>query len=353
MPAQAGALLQAPPGLEGSDRVPLGEASPAPDVGSDMLGNGGVDEGRLRAVVLRDVDAHIQAKVDGLLQAGRQMMHKEQQQWKETFARVTEELSSCKERQRLLEGEQALLRGGLESLHTRLALLQQWAPATGLSGLSPATDAAEVVAGAGPSELAALAAVPPFPYPAGSAPDAPIQRLSLSEALETEVAHGRPPSSAGSPAPPSAAGTASVASPSASRDSGTFAFCLRKADGVELGLNIAQADGNGALCVEGVLEKGAVEAWNKQCLGSMQEKAIKPGDQIISVNGISEDPTAMLKECRDKQLLKLTVLRGASKAPSVLRADASVFVPGATARAADSGAELGVSGGEQAAAERI
>merc|ERR1719230_968314 len=90
-----------------------------------------------------------------------------------------------------------------------------------------------------------------------------------------------------------------------------FSFTLRNADGSDLGLNVSHHEDDKALRVEGVRPEGAVEAWNRQCVGSTaSEKAVLPGDRIVSVNGVSQDPAAMLEECRDKQLLKLTVLRG-------------------------------------------
>merc|ERR1719408_432190 len=110
-----------------------------------------------------------------------------------------------------------------------------------------------------------------------------------------------------------------------------FSFTLRKADGSDLGLNVSHHEDDKALRVEGVRPEGAVEAWNRQCVGSTaSEKAIIAGDRIISVNGVVSDPLKMLEECRDKQLLKLTVVRGeapaAPKTPG-LRADAPEFVP--------------------------
>lgn len=60
-----------------------------------------------------------------------------------------------------------------------------------------------------------------------------------------------------------------------------------------------------------------------------------PGDRIISVNGVVYNPVKMLEECRDRQLLKLTIVRGDGPLPgtpgvaktTTLRADASEFVP--------------------------
>jgi len=117
----------------------------------------------------------------------------------------------------------------------------------------------------------------------------------------------------------------------------SFSITLRKADGTELGLNVSHNEFDQALKVDGVRGNGAVEAWNKQCLGSSAaDRAVLPGDRITSVNGITCEPAKMLAECRDRMLLRLTVVRGADRSAAgllgggchmSLRADASVFVP--------------------------
>jgi hypothetical protein len=132
-------------------------------------------------------------------------------------------------------------------------------------------------------------------------------------------------------------------SPSSDIDFGkVFSFTLRKADGTDLGINVSHHERDKVLRVEGVRPEGAVEAWNRQCIGSSApEKAVVAGDRIVSVNGVINEPAKMLEECRDKQLLKFTVMRGgaAVTAPpstpvaavmpktTTLRADACEFVP--------------------------
>jgi hypothetical protein len=114
-----------------------------------------------------------------------------------------------------------------------------------------------------------------------------------------------------------------------------FSFTLRKADGTDLGLNVSHHEEDKALRVESVRPEGAVEAWNRQCYGSAStEKAIIAGDRIISVNSVGGDPAKMLEECRVKQLLKITVVRGEAPKPTSMRAEASEFVPGGAAAAA-------------------
>lgn len=84
-------------------------------------------------------------------------------------------------------------------------------------------------------------------------------------------------------------------------------FTLRKADNVELGLNISICEGTCGLRVEGVLPGGAVDAWNK--VVRYGDKVVRSGDTISSVNGIKNDPDKMLIECRAKRLVKLTLAR--------------------------------------------
>jgi hypothetical protein len=43
--------------------------------------------------------------------------------------------------------------------------------------------------------------------------------------------------------------------------------------------------------------------------GPSAGKAVMPGDKIVMVNGHS-NPEAMLLECREKQMLRLSVVRG-------------------------------------------
>jgi len=86
-----------------------------------------------------------------------------------------------------------------------------------------------------------------------------------------------------------------------------FGFMLRLADGIEVGLDVDVCD---ALHVNRIKPGGAIEAWNRQCVGGPSAgKAVMPGDKIVMVNGLT-NPEAMLSECREKQMLRLTVVRG-------------------------------------------
>jgi len=90
-----------------------------------------------------------------------------------------------------------------------------------------------------------------------------------------------------------------------------FGFTLRLADDVGLGVDLGPCwDGGQALCVQEILQNGAVAAWNKQCFDgtTMRLKAVFPGDTIVGVNGKTEY-LDMIHECKNKMLLKLTVFR--------------------------------------------
>lgn len=198
--------------------------------------------------------------------------------------------------------------------------------------------------------------------------------ISLAEALgglTPELSQQMPqiPPLPALPVPPVSPLPMSLGSPvgSVEQCSGTFTFTLRKADGADLGLHVSHREPDMALHVIEVRPGGAVDAWNRQCAGTAcSEKAVKAGDDIISVNMITGDPARMLEECRDKQLLKLVIVRGDSALPAVsnaatlaataaaaptsavaqasprpsgsLRADACEFVPSSMApTAADTG----------------
>jgi hypothetical protein len=87
-----------------------------------------------------------------------------------------------------------------------------------------------------------------------------------------------------------------------------FSVTIRRADGVELGLEIMR-DEPYELIVAGVIPNGAAEAWNRQCFaGPFSSKAIVPTDRIVGINGRC-DCDGMLEECRQRQLLKIFVVR--------------------------------------------
>jgi len=339
----------------------------------------------IREIVLQDVDAKLAEKAEELWQKGKQMLNSTFQKHKEKTNKLAEEMANCIERQRMLEAENEKLKQVIQNLATRFAVI---GPVFGgKEGVAGAVDAATAAAGAsstastasppqtkesgsepftpapftplssdvqaavaeaamlagGPAAGLKLPEVPNFPFPAQ--PSTPAAPLLLSEALGAQTPQRTPLSLVNSLTP---APTPEAPSPFATRGaapgSGIFSFTLRKADGADLGLNVSHQASDQVLLVEGVRPEGAIEAWNRQCAGTASaEKAVAVGDRIISVNSVVYDPAKMLEECRDKQLLKLVILRGdrplplmpgmagkaspSSNKSTTLRADASVFVP--------------------------
>lgn len=265
-----GVAFPTPPGLEAVASTPTkGAAFPSPPGLEDKLNQTGANVNRqaiieaIREVVLHDVDLKVAEKIEERWQKGKQMLSQIQQKHEEKTNKLTEEVTKCHEKLRGLEKEN-------ESL--KQAFVTQNPQRTPLSVVNAFT--------------------PPTASP---------------EVAKTPVS-----------------------------GAGCFSFTLRKADGAELGLNVSHHDQDRVLRVEGVRPDGAIEAWNRQCAA---DKIVLSGDKIIGVNNIAYDPEKMFEECRDKQLLKLTIVRGDLALPTmsakasppnkttILRADASVFVP--------------------------
>jgi hypothetical protein len=331
------------------------------------LGNGenrDVIISAVRQQVLADVDVRVQEKSEQLWVKGKQMVSSIQAKHKEKIEVLTSDLAECLRKQQVMEAENEKLKQVLSGLVNRFAMMGavfNAAPkaGAGISGfgagdmsavastMSPNQDstASELYSPAvftpGPVDKAVepagpFAEVPAFPFPASPAHAASAAPpLSLAEAL---LSSPQQLSLASSLTPPP--------TPDSTVDSHdcngyTFSFTLRKADGADLGLNVSHHEHDRFLRVEGVRAEGAVEAWNRQCASSaFGDKAILPGDAITSVNKIMHDPKKMLEECRDRQLLKLTVWRQRASKPttSTLRADASEFVPGAIVASAPAAA---------------
>ena len=82
---------------------------------------------------------------------------------------------------------------------------------------------------------------------------------------------------------------------------------MRKANDVELGLDVYHVSGGKCLTVGNITSGGAIAAWNKQWVGvTAGSKAIKPGDDIVYVNGYT-DAESMLNQCKEQAILKMTV----------------------------------------------
>jgi len=89
-----------------------------------------------------------------------------------------------------------------------------------------------------------------------------------------------------------------------------FGFTIRKADDCSLGLDVNHNDCGNYLEVTGVKSGGAMQAWNKLCVGGPAAgKALMPGDRVVKVNAATT-AREMLQECTDKKLLAFTVQRG-------------------------------------------
>lgn len=335
----------------------------------------------IRELVLQDVDSKVTEKVDALWARGRQMLCQIQQKHLETTQQLTEEVTRCLEKQQAQEAENERLRQHLHDMATRFSMLGHICSGVSLgtvssgvtealasgshrpgatenqesgiitppisvavrggdgassSSCSPTPPSVSVASSSGAgghicttsaAGVAALPEVPAFPLPTSfPASPEPFRVASVSGGAAPTVTAA-------------AAAAAALATNGGTSDSCcVFTLKLRKADGTDLGLNLSHHEFGQVLRVEAVRPDGAVEAWNKQCVGSDGSalKAIQPGDSIIVVNDVAQDAKKMLEECKDKRLLKLTIARGeiadalgsASRQPC-LRADAAAFVPAA------------------------
>lgn len=343
--------------------APIGDSKVASSAPSGTERQTILDE--VRRTVLEDVDVKLADKMKDLWSRGNKMLKQIERENEQQTAKLLEELAARREKQEALKAEQEHLRTLLTSMVQQFSVLGAaygslpTIPTPGTPKATHACDAstsssADDSTTAGPSlqdsppglgppafgngSFAPLPTMPDFPYPAADASpmNAAATPLSLVDALGSE--------NPAAPVPVSLLGSL-PATPSSESDYGrVFSFTLRKADGTDLGINVSHHEHDKMLRVEGVRPEGAVEAWNRQCIGSASaEKAVIPGDRIISVNAVTDEPARMLEECRDKQLLKFTILRGGptflptpmvpspvtlpTPKSTTLRADACEFTP--------------------------
>eukprot|EP00928_Gymnodinium_smaydae_P039154 TRINITY_DN2680_c1_g1_i1.p1 TRINITY_DN2680_c1_g1~~TRINITY_DN2680_c1_g1_i1.p1 ORF type:complete len:430 (+),score=105.69 TRINITY_DN2680_c1_g1_i1:296-1585(+) len=327
---------------------------------------------------LRDlVDDRMDEKADEIQRVGRKMLGQAHRRSSEHFERVAESLRACDERQRVLEAENTRLKHALVALAARLPELG-WTPpsssaaSSATAATTPATAATPTAAtppsagSAGASRAPAAAGsaaarsvpsplsplgeegeqgfqalklpdCPQFPFPAQAAAAAPAApsagptQLSLVNAIQrTTPAQTASANPFIPPAPPgldrpvlsretrgvdgAAVAAAALAMRTVTR-SGTFSFTLARADDSDLGLNVSVDTAGRGLRVDGVRSlEGAVEAYNRLCIGSGNpERAVLVGDVILTVNDIGgSDTDGMLAEFKAKRLLKLQILRGGS-----------------------------------------
>jgi len=347
------ARVSSPPGLEGAAALEGAEA--------------------VKAALVREIDDKVAAKVDEFWQKGKVMLSHVLKKQQESSERLAAEIAKCLEKQAALERENGELKQVLLNLSGRFGVLSSvlsggaaataecgggsgvfGSPCGGFSGAAaagvlagtPVTAKAESFGG---GETLPLPEVPPFPFPA-AAPHTTMP-LCLAEALG-----GSSRSPPGTPVPPASGGSSALGGnkippqqpPMALSLANSlhmsppppevFSFTLRKADGKSLGLNVNEDER--VLVVEGIRVDGAVDAWNRQCMGgTCPGKVVKRGDKIIRVNDIENDPAGMLEECKEKRLLRLTIFRGDGPLPeaadaaggrgsaTAMRAEASEFVP--------------------------
>lgn len=77
------------------------------------------------------------------------------------------------------------------------------------------------------------------------------------------------------------------------------------------GSAIYRSDGT-TIAIDAIKPLGAVAAWNKRVSdmeGADSTRIARPGDRIVSVNGMAGDVDSMLEVCRQQVLLKLVVER--------------------------------------------
>lgn len=352
-----------PPGLSAGDTPAPSTADVASSGDTACMTERQALFAEVRKSVMEDVDRKVTEKMRELWPKASAMLKKVEQDGQQKNTHVLAELAQYKAKQDILQAEHDQLKIAIQTMVAQLNLLggvfagpagvkaatpsvatttngthgaASSSSANGDANNSSAASASSLQDSPSPTintEFSAasfagsfppLPELPPFPFPA--APVSVATPLSLAEALGSETVS--------TPSVP-----VSLVGSLPQLQQKIFSFTLRKADGTDLGLNVSHHEEDKALRVESVRAEGAVEAWNRQCVGSTaSDKAVLPGDRIISVNNITHDPKAMLEECRDKQLLKLTVVRGAeppeasrgiTATPTTLRADASEFVPGA------------------------
>lgn len=356
--------LPSPPGLDEPSAASLASVEDMMQRLSGSMSHQAVLEA-IREVVLHEVDARVALKSEELWAKGKQAMSQMQQAHRETTGKLNSELAACQERQRALEAENESLRQLVQGLSSRLVALgpaimkhageeREESTAQGSSpslthdspepyALGTSTPRSDSIAGQ-PMMVASEASYSGFPcFPMPTTPVSPATPILPPSSLDAALQQ-RPPAFINSLAPSAPLGQgADPARVAKAR----FTFTLRKADGVELGLHVSHHEHDTVIRVEGIKPEGAIGAWNRQWSGSgaSTEKVVMIGDKIVGVNSISNDPQRMLQECKDKQLLKIEIVRGhdstgdqtppevpPTSKPVGLRADAVAFVPTSASR---------------------
>lgn len=68
------------------------------------------------------------------------------------------------------------------------------------------------------------------------------------------------------------------------------------------------ADSAEAFVVKSVLPGGAMESWNRVCIGGSAGKEVMPGDRIVSTNG-KVSCAEMFQELKSQSLIEFVVTR--------------------------------------------
>mmetsp|Transcript_72195 Transcript_72195/g.167307 ORF Transcript_72195/g.167307 Transcript_72195/m.167307 type:complete len:497 (-) Transcript_72195:440-1930(-) len=201
------------------------------------------------------------------------------------------------------------------------------------------------VASPAPAVLSLASALPSASHITTPSPG--LKRLHLAEHIEQQ-ANG---STMESMRPVESAASATSGSGCSQQRSDLLTVELAKEPGfVTLGMEVKQIDGC-SLRIESIDEHGLVGRHNLR--QDSESNKVLVGDRIIEANGVRTDPNRMLQECKVRQRLVFTLLRGAdmllgagkdlaasdedlaeknlvgSPLPTRLRPEARIFVPSA------------------------
>eukprot|EP00930_Biecheleria_cincta_P063693 TRINITY_DN49228_c0_g1_i1.p1 TRINITY_DN49228_c0_g1~~TRINITY_DN49228_c0_g1_i1.p1 ORF type:complete len:416 (+),score=84.47 TRINITY_DN49228_c0_g1_i1:54-1250(+) len=91
-----------------------------------------------------------------------------------------------------------------------------------------------------------------------------------------------------------------------------FNFTIRKADDSDMGLCVSHVNFQPPVIIDTILPGGAVDSWNKLCVGDRASRAVMQGDHLLSANGIT-DVMGILEEMMTQRLLRVEVWRPAGR----------------------------------------
>lgn len=269
-----------------------------------------------RSTLLPALEAECKTRFQEVLRMGHVNMLQVQELEEQQSQHLLGMVAGLRAAQAALEAENERLRQALLGVTSLVA--QPWilgSPASTPSGCSTPSEGS--CPGASPKGLPgslAAASVPPPPPMAPalvpsltpvSGPPPPSRppafrafkppALSLADALG--FAPTRPPSP-----PQQAAPTPEELEPDG------FVFGLALPGLRSLGCEMMREGGPGSevLVVRRLLPGGSVEDWNKSCQSRV---ALLPGDQVVAVNSVAGDASAMLEAIRSAPELRLQVVR--------------------------------------------